>query len=147
MKNIFSNLSEKMFDNIGEKIKTIAKVLCWIGIIVSAIFFIISILYGISSFFSSFKALRYVFGRAGGGAMSYIGRGFITFLGSVVIGAIGFIIGAFLSWIGSVRLYGYGELIERTAEVAENTKPAPAQKSEFFTPAADITEFSTPENQ
>lgn len=146
MKIKFSTLSEKMFDNIGEKIKLIAKVLCWVGIIVSAIFFILSVVYGISSFFSSFRAIRYVFSRAGGGAMSFIGRGFVTFLGSVVIGAIGFIVGSFLSWVGSVRLYGYGELIERTTEVAENTKPALAQKNVSPTSFSDADEFSTSEN-
>ena len=26
-----------MFDNIGDKIKTLAKVLCWIGIVISVI--------------------------------------------------------------------------------------------------------------
>ena len=143
MKSKFFNLSEKMFDNIGGKIKMIAKILCWVGITVSAIFFVISVLYGISSFFSSFKALRYVFSRVGGGAMSFIGRGFVSFLGSVVIGAIGFIVGSCLSWIGSVRLYVYGELIERTTEVAANTKPAATQKSVNSASYTENTETSS----
>lgn len=141
MKNKFFNLSGKMFEDIGGKIKMIAKILCWIGITVSAIFFVISLLYGISSFFSSFKALRYVFSRAGGGAMSFISRGFITFVGSIIIGALGFIIGSFLSWIGSVRLYGYGELIERTTEIAENTKSTATQKPVSRVSATDTAEF------
>ncbi len=143
MKNKFNNLSVQMFDNIGGKIKLIAKVLCWIGIIVSAIFFVLSVLYGISSFFSSFKALKYVFSRAGRNVMPFIGRGFVTFIVSIIVGALGFIIGSFLSWVGSVRLYGYGELIERTAEVAENTRPAAEKISQADTTAV-ISNQDTP---
>ena len=75
--------------------------------------------------------------------MSFIGRGFVSFLGSIVIGAIGFIVGSFLSWIGSVRLYGYGELIERTTEVAANTKPAAAQKSVYSASYTENAEASS----
>ncbi len=38
-------------------------------------------------------------------------------LGLVII-----IVGALSSWIGSFLLYGYGELIEKTAEIAQNTR-------------------------
>ena len=31
-----------MFENVGEKIKTVAKVVCWIGIIISAVYGLIS---------------------------------------------------------------------------------------------------------
>ena len=75
-----------MFDNIGEKIKTLAKVLCWVGIGLSVII-------GIN-------------------AMDY----------SASSGVLIIFIGSLISWVSSFFSYGFGELIERTAENAENTK-------------------------
>ncbi len=72
-----------MFDNIGGKIKTLAKVMCWIGIIVSVI-------YGIAMIILSFWA------------------GVLT----AIMGIVFSIIGAVLSWVGSFFTYGFGELIE-----------------------------------
>ena len=83
-----------MFDNIGGKIKTLAKVICWVGIVASAI------------------------------SAVYVGA--VT---SNLNGALGIVIaiplvllGAVLSWIVSFTLYGYGELIELTAKIEQNTR-------------------------
>lgn len=79
-----------MFDNIGSKIKALAKVICWAGIIISLIVGIIMLASG---------------GDVGSG-----------------VGVIVMIVGSLGSWIGSFFTYGFGELIEKTTEIAENTK-------------------------
>ena len=80
-----------MFDNIGSKIKSLAKIVCWAGIIITVIVGIVML-------------------ASGGDVSSPIG------LVLMIAGPVG-------SWIGSFFVYGFGELIEKTAEIAENTKP------------------------
>ena len=41
----------------------------------------------------------------------------VGFVGILVIA-----IGSLFSWVGSFCLYGFGELIEKTTEIAENTR-------------------------
>lgn len=41
--------------------------------------------------------------------------------GSVVAGILSMILGPVLSWLGSLCLYGFGELIEKVSEIARNT--------------------------
>ena len=79
-----------MFDNIGGKIKVLAKIICFGGIILSPIIGIIML--------------------ASGGDISG-GVGLMVIIG----GCLG-------SWIGSFFVYGFGELIEKTTEIAENTR-------------------------
>ena len=74
-----------MFNNIGRKIKSLAEILCWIGIFLSVIMSI-----------SVFKI-------------------------SVLFGLLVIVLGALASWIGSFLLYGFGELIEKTSDIAEHT--------------------------
>ena len=83
-----------MFDHIGGKIKTVAKAVCWIGISLSILLGLILLI-----------------------ALSTINPA----LGFAVAIPV-MILGAFLSWIGSFTLYGYGELIELTAKIEQNTK-------------------------
>ena len=83
-----------MFDNIGSKIKSLAKITCWIGIIFSVITSIILISKGNN----------------------------IAFLGYAFSGIAFLLIGPLCSWVGSFLLYGFGELIEKTTEIAENTR-------------------------
>lgn len=71
-----------MFDNIGEKIKVLAQVVCWVGIVACCV---------------GGVGLMFI-----GDVMVYIGLGVA-------------VIGSFFSWIGSLALYGFGELIENTA--------------------------------
>lgn len=72
-----------MFTNVGSKIKTLAKVECWLGIILSVVF-----------------AFIQMFGLGGGAA--------------VVSGLLTIGIGSLFSWIGSICLYGFGQLIDNS---------------------------------
>ncbi len=76
-----------MFDNVGSKVKTLAKVLCWIGIIASVIS-------GLSVWF--------------GGYSNYSSYGGGTFW----IGLITVAVGCFASWLGSLATYAIGEAAE-----------------------------------
>lgn len=76
-----------MFDNIGGKIKGLAKVLCLVGIAVSAIGAI---------------ALWY--------ANSY-------YQSTIVPGFIVLIVGSVGSWLSSLFTYGFGELIDRVTSI------------------------------
>ena len=79
-----------MYDDVGRKIKVIAKVACWGGIV----FFVII-------GFQAGSLLEEITGEFNIG----------IFLGA----AIG---GSFLSWLLSLFLYGFGELIENTNSIA-----------------------------
>ena len=67
-----------MFANVGGKIKAVAQVFTWIGIIGSII-----------------------------GGLSMMNANFI-------IGILTAVVGALLSWVGSLALYGFGELVENS---------------------------------
>lgn len=73
-----------MFTNIGGKIKTLAKVLCWIGIVASLIGCIV------------------------------ISIGSNSRNSTVLIGLAVLIAGCIGSWVGSFFIYGFGELIQET---------------------------------
>lgn len=76
-----------MFDNIGGKIKKLAKVLCWFGIVASVIWALVT---WILAIFDPY--------------MESVGKGFLVL-----------ILGCLSSWIGSFFIYGYGQLIEDTS--------------------------------
>ena len=80
-----------MYDNIGGKIKGLAK----------AIFFIEAIATVITGFIIL--------------ANSYYFEGILT--GVLVI-----IVGPIFAWISSWLLYGFGELIEKACDIADNTR-------------------------
>ena len=80
-----------MFTNIGQKIKTLASVICWVGIVLSVIAFAVMLGIGVD----------YDDGLL-------IGLSFAA----LAVGALG-------SWIGSFFLYGYGELIDRVASIED----------------------------
>ena len=75
-----------MFSNIGEKIKVVAAVFCWIDIIASILF-----------------GLSLVVGAVKSGEIMMIAVGIIVA-----------VVGSLLSWIISFGLYGFGQLIENT---------------------------------
>ena len=79
-----------MFDDIGEKVKGLAKAICWIGIIGS-------IIAGI--FYWSYASKLH----AGF-------TGFLVGLGIIVGGAL-------LSWIGSLTIYALGEAVDSSYEI------------------------------
>ena len=84
-----------MFNNIGKKIKILTKISCWIGIVLFVIVGIVTWVYIANEMYDFWM-----------GALLFI-------LISIV--------GSFFSWIGSFCIYGFGELIEKTCEIAENT--------------------------
>lgn len=85
-----------MFENIGKKIKTLAEILCWIGVISSVIGGIVLVAKGASL-------------SDGGTPM-------------IIIGIATIIIGPLLSWISNFVLYGFGEHIDDTKKVTELEK-------------------------
>ena len=88
-----------MFNNIGAKIKTLAKILCWIGIIGSVISGIVIIAAG---------------SKGGYYSTPY---GSISSGSAVVAGILTMVLGSLLSWIGSFFAYGFGQLIENTDRI------------------------------
>ena len=85
-----------MWSNIGHKIQVLAKVICWIGIVLSVIAGIAII--------------------AGGSAVRSYGYSYNTG-SSTLIGILTIVLGALGSWLGSLTLYGFGEPIERTVSI------------------------------
>lgn len=81
-----------MFNNIGNKIKILAKVICWFGIILSVI---------LGLYFSNVLSVESIF---------------IKILFFILYS----IIGSFSSWFGSFILYGFGELIVNTKSILNN---------------------------
>lgn len=79
-----------MFDNIGGKIKGLAKAI----FIIATIIFIIAGLVMLSD---------------GGDT-------------AMITGIVTIIVGPLAAWVSSWLLYGFGELIEKTTEIAENTR-------------------------
>ena len=82
-----------MFDNIGGKIKGLAKFVCWLGIILSFVFGFILI------------------------TSATVGSGYLIVAGIVLI-----VGGSILSWIGSFVLYGFGELVENSSDLVRMKK-------------------------
>ncbi|MBR6955318.1 MAG: hypothetical protein IKH77_09855 [Clostridia bacterium] len=77
-----------MWTNVGAKLKTLAKVVCWLGIILSVIMGIMMI--------------------ATGNQVSYNGAA----VGGVVGGITTIIVGSLASWLGSLTTYAIGEAAE-----------------------------------
>ena len=82
-----------MFDNIGQKIMKLAKVICCIGIILSVLSGIIMMVSG----------SRNSYGYS-------TGPNIIGGLLTIVLGSLG-------SWVGSFFTYGFGQLIENTDSI------------------------------
>lgn len=91
-----------MFKNIGKKLKVLAKVMCWVGIIIS---FVIAI--RVSNFiYNLYDYSEYV---------NYWNKYSYVYIGIVI-----FILGSLFSWIWSFFTYGFGELIDKTTEISYN---------------------------
>ncbi|MDY4252496.1 SHOCT domain-containing protein [Clostridium sp.] len=88
---------ENMFENIGGKIKTLAKILCWVGIILSVLI----------------AMILFIEAKEG----SYKTEDLYMNLGCIYL-----IFGPLVSWVSSFFIYGFGELIERTTEISLNTR-------------------------
>jgi hypothetical protein len=91
-----------MYGNIGEKIKMLAKILAMICAALSVLTGIILLIVGIVANTNS------SWGHSPGTALIWAGIVYI-------------LLGPLVSWICSFFMYGFGELISKTAEVARNT--------------------------
>ena len=80
-----------MFDNIGGKIKALAKVFCWLGIIASIISGAAIIVQASQQRYNSGVGILY-------GVLIIVG-------------------GSLISWISSFFTYGFGQLIENTDRI------------------------------
>lgn len=98
-----------IYANIGGKICTLAKVIAWLGICLSVLVGIITIA-GTGCTTAQYGA--YIGSSASGQLVGY----------SLVFGILFAGIGSLLSWTGGMVLYGFGELILRVNEIAENTR-------------------------
>ena len=91
-----------MFDNIGGKIKTLAKISTVIGSIASLLLGLIMLISSVIDYYNNWM----------------IASG----LAVMIVGPLAF-------WIGSFILYGFGELIENTTVIAELAAKADAEKN------------------
>ena len=81
-----------MFNNIGGKIKGLAKFLCWAGIIICVIL-----------------GFMFIAGSNAGYYYYYSREAMIVFGVLIMVG------GSIISWLSSLFLYGFGELVENTS--------------------------------
>ena len=89
-----------LWSDIGKKIKLLAKILAVLGVIGSVLAFII--------FF--FGGIVVIIDQGVGPGFVMMGLGFVY----LIAGIVG-------SWVLSWFMYGFGELIEKTNEIAKNT--------------------------
>ena len=105
-----------MFNNIGRKIKTFAKVMCWIGIIASVVAGLVMIATSFSSYAPAAGIVTGILTAVLGSLFSWVGS--VTVFGGIGVA----LLGSLLSWVGSFLMVGFGELVENTAEIAANTR-------------------------
>lgn len=92
-----------MFNNIGKKIKTLAKVICWLGIIGSIITGIVLIAVGLDDLSSRYSS----------------DEGVIM----IVAGLLTMVVGSIISWVGSFKLYGFGDVVDNVQAIRYRVVP------------------------
>ena len=97
-----------MFRNIGKKIKTLAKVLCWIGIIGGVVSGLSLIAIGASGI-----------GINVNNGTSY---NFVTGTGVIIVGIVLLIVLPLLAWVSSFMLYGFGDMVDNVAELKQSNE-------------------------
>lgn len=97
-----------MFKNLGKKIKTLAKIACWIKIIFVVVFGIVLMMANLTPLGNLTEANSTIPTNLTETA-STIQR--ILWILTIVIGIV---IGVLLSWISSFKLYGFGVLVENS---------------------------------
>lgn len=85
-----------MFNNIGSKIKTVAKVIACINIVISTVASVIMLANGLVNFDEQW---------------------ILVFIAPLV-----FIVGFVMAWLSVILLYGFGELIDATCNNEKNTR-------------------------
>ena len=93
-----------MFNNIGHKIQKLAKAFWWIGIVFWAI-------KGID-LIGSLSMTHELTG-------SYVTA---SSAAGVLVSIVSIVVGVLVSWIGSLVLYAFGQLVEDTHAIRENTE-------------------------
>ncbi len=89
-----------MFSNIGKKIQTLGKIVCWLGIIMF-------VLLGLMTAVCGYTVSDY--GTPADGAAA------------VVTGILIIVIGSIASWVSSFMMVGFGRLVETNEQIAANT--------------------------
>lgn len=80
-----------MFSNVGGKLKIVAVVLCWVGIVVSFVAGLDLVMVGMEQYSTT----------------------------DVIGGFVVMITGAAFSWIGSLVLHGFGTLVANSEDIAD----------------------------
>lgn len=89
-----------MFNHIGRKIQITAKVICWVGIVCSVVAGLVLLGYGVTE----------------------IGWSMARGLTLVVGGVASALLGSLISWVSSFLMIGFGILVEKAEEIADNTR-------------------------
>lgn len=92
-----------MFSEIGQKIKALAKVLCWSGIA-------LSIIVAIALF----------------GLGSNTGLGDLFVLGGMLV----LVVGVLFSWLSTFLLFGFGEMIHKVCSIEKKLSGIPQQQNQ-----------------
>lgn len=98
------------FDNCGQKIKTLAKILRWVSIVAGAVLFIAGLVQSCS------------------------GSSYISATGTVML--ISGLSLVFIGWIGSLLLYGFGIIVAANEGFSDTPAKPAAQHAAPQTPAA-----------
>ena len=94
-----------MFRNAGRKIKVLAKIFFWIGVV-------FDVLVGISIMFGSQLFLSFMKETQG-----FTQQVEMNSVGWIITGAIVLIVSLLSTWISSLLVYGFGELIDNTMRI------------------------------
>ena len=97
-----------MFNNIGKKIKTLAKVVCWIGIIGGII-----------------SGLSLIAVGAAGSGITVSSNGSTSFVGGmalIIAGIILLVLLPLLAWVSSFMLYGFGDMVDNVSELKQSNE-------------------------
>ena len=97
-----------MFTNIGKKIKTLAKVLCWIGMIGGAVSGLTMIALGAAGIGININS---------GESYSFVGSAALIVIGTVLM-----IVLPLLSWISTFMLYGFGEIVDSVSDLKQSNE-------------------------
>lgn len=97
-----------MFKNIGKKIKTLAKVVCWLGIIGGII-----------------SGLSLIAVGAAGSGIIVNANGSASFVGGmalIIAGVILLVLLPLLAWVSSFMLYGFGDMVDNVSELKQSNE-------------------------
>ena len=94
MNDKVKSLDERLFGNVGSSIKKITKIIFWVETTIVLVFAAIMILTALAE-------------EEG----AYFGIAILSLILPVFF------------WLGSLTMYGFGEIIDRTIKISENTAP------------------------